>query len=94
MSATSTLTRRRLVQLLVMGGFVAPELAESLQAREVITPEILARAQKLLDRDLDPARLEAILPALQRNLDFFQIVRDLDIEDSVEPAPIFRARGE
>lgn len=94
MSASSTLSRRRLVQLLVTGGLIAPEIAESLQAREVVTPEILARAQKLLDRDLDPARLETILPAIQRNLDFFQIVRDLEIDDSVEPAPLFRARGE
>jgi len=37
-------------------------------------------------------RLAVIDTALRRNLDQFQIVRDLEIDDAVEPAPIFDAR--
>lgn len=90
----SKLERREVLAALVAAGWTPSSLAGAAQARSTITPEILDRAQALLDHELDPDRLDEILPSVQRNLDFFQIVRDLEIDDPVEPAPIFRARRE
>lgn len=82
--------RRRILQLLLTTGVIAGT-AEA-QSETPLTPEVLERAMALFEGDLDQSRLEAILPAVQRNVDFFRIVRELEIEDDVEPAPIFRAR--
>lgn len=89
----SDIDRRRLLQMLAAAGIVSAADAEALQARTELTPEILEKAQSLLDQGFDDERLRELLPAIQRNLDFFQIVRDEDIGDLVEPAPLFRARG-
>ena len=55
--------------------------------------EMLARANQMIDSPMDEERLRAILPAVQRNWDFFKIVRDTPIDDAIEPAPVFHARG-
>jgi hypothetical protein len=81
--------RRRLLKLLVAAGVLAGT-AET--QSETLTPEMLDRAMKLFEGELDEERLRAVLPAVQRNVDFFRIVRELEIEDDVEPAPIFHAR--
>ena len=88
----SNMDRRRLLQLLSAAGLLSGARAEGLQARTQLTPEMLEQAQNLLDQGFEDERLREILPAIQRNLDFFQIVRDEDIDDLVEPAPIFDAR--
>ncbi len=87
-----TLSRRRAVQVLALMGFGGPAAATLLaQSRRQITPEMLATAENLLDQDFTPERLDVIATALQRNLDQFQIVRDLEIDDLIEPAPMFVA---
>jgi hypothetical protein len=40
----------------------------------------------------DDERLGVAQRALQRNLDQFQVVRDLDLPDAIEPPLIFQAR--
>ncbi len=81
--------RRQLLQILVAAGVLGSNAAG---AQTTLTPEILQQAQKLLDQGFEDERLRELLPSIQRNLDFFQIVRDEVIEDRVEPAPTFRAR--
>jgi hypothetical protein len=51
----------------------------------------LKTATVLLNREFDDERLQVIRTALQRNFDQFQGVRDLVIDDSIEPAPIVDA---
>lgn len=84
--------RRRLLKLLVAGGVLAPGAAAALQGDERLTTDILDRAVVLFEAGIDPARIREILPAVQRNRDFFRAVRELEIADDVEPAPTFHAK--
>lgn len=87
-------SRRQMLRLLAALGITGPAALEiAAQARKKISPEVLGTATALLDQDFDEERLKVITAALQRNLDQFQIVRDLEIDDLVEPAPIFMAKG-
>jgi len=84
------LTRRRALQLLAALGITGPLALEVVaQARRPVTVETLRASAELLDQGFSEDRLRVIQAALQRNLDQFQIVRDLEIDDLVEPAPIF-----
>lgn len=86
-------TRRQLLQVLAAMGITGPAALQVVaQAKKKVSPETLKTAAALIDQDFSDERLQVISPALQRNLDQFQIVRDLEIDDSVEPAPIFMAR--
>jgi len=86
--------RRQLLKVLAALGVSGPLASEiAAQARYPVDLETLRRAVRLLDQDFDDERLRVIATALQRNLDQFQIVRDLEIDDSVEPALLFRAEG-
>ena len=84
--------RRELLKLLVAGGVLAPGAAAALQEDATLTSSILERAAALFEAGIDPARTREILPAVQRNRDFFRAVRELEIGDDVEPAPVFHAR--
>ena len=81
--------RRRLLKLLVAGGALGPGAAEALQGDDKLTSDILERAVVLLEAGIDSARIREILPAVQRNRDFFQAVRNLEIGDDVEPSLTF-----
>ena len=83
--------RRDLLKILVAGGVLGPAAAGAMQKDAALTTDILERAVALFDAGIDPARIREILPAVQRNRDFFQPVRELAIDDDVEPSPIFRA---
>jgi hypothetical protein len=83
--------RRDLLKLLVAGGVLAPAASAAMQDQGTLTTEILERAVTLFDAGIEPARIREILPAVQRNSDFFRIVRDLPLEDDIEPSPIFQA---
>lgn len=86
----ANLSRRRLIQLLAVAGIAGPAAVElAAQAHHQLSVGGLRSANAVLDRDFDDKRLEVIRTALQRNLDEFQLVRDLEISDAVEPAPIF-----
>ena len=83
--------RRDLLKVLVAGGVLFPSAAAAMQRDAALTTDILERAVALFDAGIDPARLREILPAVQRNRDFFRLVRELPLDDDIEPAPIFRA---
>ena len=90
---TSRLSRRRILQMLAAAGITGPAALEiAAQARRQISPEILKSANLLIDQNFDDERLRVITAALQRNLEQFQGVRDLVIDDMVEPAPVFAAK--
>ncbi len=90
---TSAVSRRRLLQILAAAGISGPAAVELIaQARKPISIDSLRGASAVLGEDFSNDRLKVIETALQRNLDQFQIVRDLEIDDLVEPAPIFNAR--
>jgi hypothetical protein len=87
-------SRRRMLRLLAALGITGPmalEIVAQVRSKQ-LSPEILKTANSIVDQTFPEDRLAIIATALQRNLDQFQIVRDLDIDDSVEPAPIFNAR--
>ena len=89
----STLTRRRILQLLAAAGVTGPAAIDLLaQARRSVSTENLRQASAILGETFTDERLAVIQTALQRNLDQFQIVRDLEIDDLVEPAPMFDSR--
>ncbi len=87
-----TLERRELLKRLVAGGILAPAAAAAAQEDERLTTSILERAVTLFEAGIPPERVREILPAVQRNRDFFRAVRELEIADDVEPAPIFHAK--
>lgn len=79
--------------MLVAGGVLGPAAAAAMQGDEKLTTEVLERAASLFQAGIDPRRIREILPAVQRNRDFFRGVRELEIGDELEPAPMFHAKG-
>ena len=92
---SAKISRRQMFELLAALGITGPAAIELVAQSKTkqISPEILKTANALIDQDFNDERLKVIATALQRNLDQFQIVRDLEIDDMIEPAPIFSARG-
>jgi hypothetical protein len=87
------LNRRQVLQLLAAVGITGPAAVDLLaQARGSISVETLRQASAIRGETFTDERLAVIDTALRRNLDQFQIVRDLDIDDLVEPAPVFDPR--
>ena len=89
----TTVSRRvalRAIGFLAATASLATKLAA--QVRKQVTPEALATATVLLDQEFTEERLDVISPALQRNFDQFQMVRDLEIDDLIEPATILVAK--
>lgn len=87
------MTRRHVLQILTALGLSAPLAAEiAAQSAPVVSEEALRSAATLLDGHFDQPRLAVARAALQRNLDQFQAVRDLEIPDAVEPPTIFMVK--
>lgn len=85
-----TVHRRHVLQILAalgIGGSLAADLAS--QARPAVSDATLRSAAALLAGPFDAARLDVAGRAVQRNLDQMQVVRELDLDDLVEPAPVF-----
>jgi hypothetical protein len=86
-------SRREILRVLAGLGITGPAALElAAQAKTKLSPELLKSANALVDRNFDDERLKIISAALQRNLDQFQMVRDLEIDDLVEPVPMFVAK--
>lgn len=84
------LRRRHLLQALTaaaVGVPLNPKL--SAQAKSRISVPILRNAEVILGESYSEERLQAIEVALQRNLDQFESVRCFEVDDLVEPAPMF-----
>lgn len=87
------ITRRRLLQALAAAGVTGPLALDLVaQSKGRVSLDALEQASALLGEEFSAARLAVVEKALQRNLDQFQIVRDLVVPDHVEPAPVFMAR--
>jgi hypothetical protein len=81
-----------MLQVLAAAGITGPAAAQLVsQSRRQVTAAALKNANALIDQDFSDERLEVIRTALQRNLDQFQLVRDLEIDDAIEPALTFDA---
>ncbi len=92
-SRGSELTRRRVLQSLAALGITGPLALEiAAQSRAGISADTIKQASALVGEEFSAERSAVIEKALRRNLDQFQIVRDLVIDDLVEPAPIFMAK--
>ena len=87
-------TRRRMLQSLAAIGITGPlALDVAAQSGGRISSDTLRRAAAILGEEFGDERLAVIEKALQRSLDQFQVVRELVIEDRIEPAPVFAARS-
>ncbi|MGE4223469.1 MAG: hypothetical protein AB7I23_09015 [Vicinamibacterales bacterium] len=89
------MARRHVLQILAalgLGGPVAVDVAA--QAVPTVSAAVLEQAATLLGGGFDAARLEVAGRAVRRNLDHLQVVRELDLDDAVEPPTLFRARRE
>jgi hypothetical protein len=85
-----TVNRRHVLQILAalgIGGRLAADVAA--QARPAVGDATLRSAASLLAGPFDTARLDVASRAVQRNLDQMRVVRELDLDDLVEPAPVF-----
>ena len=88
-----TISRRAILQILAALGFTgaaADRLAAA--AAPTVSPDTLRGAASLLSGGFDDDRLRVAQAAVQRNLDQLQAVRDLELPDAVEPAPVFQVR--
>jgi hypothetical protein len=87
MPAKRILSRRKMLHVLAAIGVTGPAAAESAaQSRTRTTsPAVSTIADAIVDQPLADDRLRTAEAAL--------VVRDLEIDDLIEPAPIFHARG-
>ncbi len=92
-SISDPVSRRHVLQILVALGLTGPLAADlAAQAAPRVSPAALSGAASLLAGGFGRARLDVARTALQRNLDQFQVVRELEIPDEVEPPTIFIPR--
>ena len=90
----SPLTRRQALQVLAAVGITGPAAAELLaQATKQVSARTLTDAGALIDAELTPEQVQVISKVIQKNIDQYEIFRSLKIDDQVEPAPIFLAKG-
>ena len=88
------ISRRQLLRLLAALGITGPAaLQVAAQARKKVSPQALKAATAIIEHDFDDDRLELVSRALQRNLEQFQSIRDLELDDLLEPAIMFVPRG-
>jgi len=84
-------TRRQVVQLLVAVGVTSAATTDlSGQAPNTLSIEDMKGALAIQRRDLQAKEMALVQRALQRSLDEFQRVRELDVDDSVALPVIFR----
>src|SRR6185437_16777060 len=84
------LDRRRILKVLAAAGITGPlALDIAAQSHTRISVDIVKSAAAIRGEEFSEERLQVINTALQRNLDEFQNVRDFELDDLIEPAPIF-----
>ncbi|MGE0041408.1 MAG: hypothetical protein AB7H88_02775 [Vicinamibacterales bacterium] len=87
------MSRRHVMQILAALGITGPLAAcVAEQAQPGVSPATLKTAAALLGGTFDEPRLEVASKALDRNLAAFEVVRELEIDDAIEPPTIFVAR--
>ena|ERR1700722_1682382 len=86
----SRMRRRFLLKALASVGIGAPLALDLVaESKTKISAPILKDAAAIRGEDFSDERLKVIEVALQRNLDQFQLVRDFEVDDLIEPAPMF-----
>ncbi|MBI4522052.1 MAG: hypothetical protein HY701_14540 [Gemmatimonadetes bacterium] len=93
--STTKLTRRQAMQLLATFGITGTAAAELLaqQSGKKVSAQTLRDAGALIDAELTPEQIQVVSKVIQKNIDQYEAFRSLEIDDMVEPAPIFLARG-
>jgi hypothetical protein len=87
---TEELDRRAVLQILAALGFGSMAAADlAAQARPVVSRAALQQASTLLGGSFDDARLGVAERAVQRNLENTAVVRELVLDDAIEPATVF-----
>lgn len=91
----SPLSRRQAMQLLATLGIGAPAAAALLaqEGPKKVSAATLTDAGALIDADLTPEQVEIVSRVIQKNIDQYEVFRRFEIDDQIEPAPIFLARG-
>ena len=85
-----TVDRRAGLHILAALGFDGATAATlAAQARPAVTAAVLEQAASLLDGSFDARRLAVAERAVERNLAQAAAVRELVLDDLVEPAPVF-----
>ena len=88
------LSRRHALQILAAVGITGTAALDVLaQTGKEVSLDTLRTAAALIDQDLNEEQLEIISKAIQKNIDQFETFRSLEIDDMIEPAPIFTAKG-
>jgi hypothetical protein len=88
------LTRRDALRVLAAVGITGSAAVEVLaQATKQVSVRTLTEAGPLIDAELTPEQIQVISNVIQKNIDQYEVFRALEIDDMVEPAPIFLARG-
>jgi Asp-tRNA(Asn)/Glu-tRNA(Gln) amidotransferase A subunit family amidase len=85
--------RRRFLKAVpaaVAGAIAAPALAQQQQQPQRITKEILDCGEKIFGIDFNDAEEQQMLGGVNRNLDVFERLREMDIPLDTEPAVTFR----
>jgi hypothetical protein len=91
---SSPLSRRDALRALAAVGIMGPAAVQVLaQATKQVSARTLTEAGALIDADLTPEQIQVISKVIQKNIDQYEVFRALEIDDMVEPAPIFLARG-
>jgi hypothetical protein len=91
--ARPPVSRRHVLQILAALGITGPLAADlAAQARPAVDAATLEAAAALVGGTFDDARMTVAQKAVQRNLESFEVVRELDIDDQVEPPVVFAAR--
>ena len=87
-------SRRHALQILGAIGITGSAALDILaQTGKEVSLDALRASVALIDQDLDEDQLEVISRAIQKNIDQFETFRNLEIDDMIEPAPIFTAKG-
>ncbi|HXG90643.1 MAG TPA: hypothetical protein VNJ02_20170 [Vicinamibacterales bacterium] len=88
------LSRRHMLQTLATLGITGPLAVQfAAQPGAQLSADVIRQASIVLGEAFTPQRVAVIEKALRRNLEQLQVVRDLVIDDWVEPAPMFMARS-
>lgn len=82
-------TRRQVVRMLGALGLNSAATTELMAQAPTPGVDALKCALAIQGRDLSQEQLDVIRRALQRNLEQFQAVRDLEIDDRIAPLVIF-----
>ena len=92
-SKNIAIQRRHLLKVLGSLGITGPLALKMIaQSKSRISVPILKDASVILGENFSDARLKVIETALQRNLDQFEILRDFEVDDLIEPAPVFATK--